>query len=106
MNSLTPITDTFVEEFDIDNGPQNYRAVPEEICRKLEIKYNELLAWKAEALIVESEWDEQALAKLLGAPLGVSCRKFIAREVPKLLEENTRLRQQLLSSSVKTSDKI
>lgn len=43
MNSLTPITDTFVEEFDIDNGPLNYRAVPEEICKKLEIKYNELL---------------------------------------------------------------
>lgn len=54
-----------------------------------------LQRWKSKALQVESEWDEQKLAKLLGGALGQSCRKIIAERVPEVLEENERLKKEL-----------
>ena len=54
-----------------------------------------LVAWKESALAVEREWDEQAIAKLLGGTLGRSCRKIIAEKVPELVAENATLRAQL-----------
>lgn len=52
---------------------------------------DDLRAWKDSALAVESEWDEQATAKLLGVPLGMSCRKGIGEKVPLLIQERDRL---------------
>jgi hypothetical protein len=41
--------------------------------------------WKAQQMQVESQWDEQQIAKLLGAKLGQSCRKVIQEKVPQLV---------------------
>ena len=60
---------------------------------ELEKENAELKAWKESALSLNAEMDEQALAKMLGGKLGRSCRKIIAEEVPKLIEENATLRQ-------------
>lgn len=62
-------------------------------CLRLECENTELKAWKESALILNAELDEQALAKMLGGKLGRSCRKIIAEEVPKLVEENATLRE-------------
>jgi hypothetical protein len=50
-----------------------------------------LQAWKDSVVQLESTWDAQAIAKLLGGPLGESTRTVIAREVPKLVERVKRL---------------
>lgn len=50
-----------------------------------------LLAWKAEVVAVEREWDAQAVAKLLGVPLSQSCRAGIAAKVTELLAERDKL---------------
>ena len=60
---------------------------------ELEKENAELKAWKESALSLNAEMDEQALAKMLGGKLGRSCRKIIAEEVPKLVEENATLRE-------------
>lgn len=54
-----------------------------------------LQQWKDSAMAVESEWDEQAIAAMLGAKLGESCRRAIAREVPKLIADRDRLAGEL-----------
>jgi hypothetical protein len=41
--------------------------------------------WKAQQMQVESQWDEQQIAKLLGAKPGQSCRKVIQEKVPQLV---------------------
>lgn len=63
-------------------------ATPESAAKELA----ELRAWKESALAVEREWDAQALATMLGAKLGQSCRKAIAEKVPALLSELAQLR--------------
>ena len=60
---------------------------------ELEKENADLKAWKETALTLNAEMDEQALAKMLGGKLGRSCRKIIAEEVPKLVEENATLRE-------------
>lgn len=54
----------------------------------------ELRAWKESALAVEREWDAQAIAKLLGAKLGQSCRAVIADKVPKLAADLAAARKE------------
>ncbi len=51
-----------------------------------------LLRWKAKAEQVEQDWDAQAIATMLGARLGQSCRKVIMAEVPKMVQERDELR--------------
>lgn len=46
-----------------------------------------LLDWKESAMAVENEWDEQHIARLLGAHLGQSCRAIIAKRVPEIIAE-------------------
>lgn len=53
----------------------------------------ELKAWKAEAMQVFGEMDEQALAEMLGATIGESCRAVIGRRVPEVLAEIEALRE-------------
>jgi BMFP domain-containing protein YqiC len=62
---------------------------------KLEQRIAELEDWKAQTMRVESEWDEQKLAKMLGGNLGESCRKIIQKRVPELLARIAKLEQQL-----------
>lgn len=50
-------------------------------------KVAELQAWKDQQMKVESEWNPNELAGLLGANLGESQRVVIQREVPKLVEK-------------------
>ena len=71
---------------------QKYASLLEQ-NEALEKENAELKAWKESALILNAEMDEQALAKMLGGKLGLSCRKIIAEEVPKLVEENATLRK-------------
>lgn len=61
-----------------------------EWCAKLkdaQAETQRLRQWKSEMLQVESEWDEQALAKLLGVPLGQSCRKGIQEKATELVAQ-------------------
>ncbi len=67
-------------------------TVPSSFARQLETELNEALAWKASALLAEREWDEQYLAKLLGAKLGESTRKVIMKRVPEILAELKEIR--------------
>lgn len=60
----------------------------------------ELEDWKAQAMRVESEWDEQKLAKMLGANLGESCRKIIQKRVPELFARIAELEQQLATALI------
>lgn len=53
--------------------------------RPLVDKIRELEAWKDSAKTVERDWDPNALAAMLGGPLGEAQRKTIQREVPKLI---------------------
>lgn len=46
----------------------------------------QLEEWKESAMAVENEWDIQAIAKLMGAPLGSSCRKYLAKAIPAMVE--------------------
>ncbi len=55
----------------------------------------ELKAWKESAQAVEREWDAQAIAEMLGATLGSSVRKAIAKRVPEILAENAELKKKL-----------
>lgn len=71
---------------------QKYASLLEQ-NEALEKENAELKAWKESALSLNAEMDEQALAKMLGGKLGLSCRKIIAEEVPKLVEENAILRE-------------
>lgn len=57
----------------------------DEICM-LRHRISSLQSWKFQALLVESEWDPQKIATMLGARPGESCRKVIMREVPKMIE--------------------
>lgn len=56
---------------------------------------DQLRAWKESAMAVNSEWDEQAVAKLLGVPLGMSCRKGIGERVPLLIQERDQLHAEV-----------
>ena len=44
-----------------------------------------LRAWQESAMAVEAEWDAQAIAKMLGARPGQSCRQVVAEKVPQLV---------------------
>ena len=55
---------------------------------------DDLKAWKESALAVESEWDVQELAKMLGAKPGQSCRRAIHEGALKLLHEVDSLKRE------------
>jgi hypothetical protein len=57
-----------------------------------------LRAWKESATEVESEWDAQAIARMLGGIAGDSCRRVVAEKVPRLLSELASLRAQLAAA--------
>lgn len=58
---------------------------------KAEGERDDLARWKRDAMAVEAEWDEQDLAKKVGARIGDSCRRIITRGI----EELVRLRSEI-----------
>ena len=97
VNTPTPRTDEFLGTLERHEGRiawsiKDIEALVER-ARQLEQELNEALAWKQSMLAVESEWDEQKLASMLGGSLGQSCRKIIQEAVPKLVEERDQLRK-------------
>lgn len=71
-----------VERLISDRVNQDLLDERNELLREVE----QLRAWKESALAVEREWDEQAIAKMLGGQLGRSCRKIISEKVPELVK--------------------
>ena len=79
----------------------------EEVIAKLgeaERERDECRDWKAQQMAVESQWDCQAIAKMLGAQLGESCRVVIAREVPKLIAERDTMKEADRLNPAKMAD--
>jgi len=77
-----------------DDSLYNVRRLREELAQ-VKIERDRLQTWKILHLLVEKEWDEQSLAEQLGAKIGESCRKVIAREVPKLIAQRDHFRSVL-----------
>jgi len=63
-------------------------------------KVEELEAWKAEALLVESEWDVQAVGKALNIPLGKSIRAEILPKIRELEADRKNLIVALVDLNV------
>lgn len=58
---------------------------PTDEIARLKERIAELEAWKESELRVESEWDVQAVARVLNVPLGASIRRAIMLRVPVLV---------------------
>jgi hypothetical protein len=74
---------------------------------RLKRERDELARWKREQMLVESQWDAQAVAKELGVPTGADIRKNILpaiqqlkRERDAMLEAMAETRKILLSSQL------
>lgn len=52
---------------------------------QLRAEVEQLKAWKESMLAVEREWDEQAVARMLGATPGDSCRRIVNERVPSMI---------------------
>lgn len=75
------------EEFDdLDLPKLPCQMTDKEIIAYLYASRRRLQDWKESMLAVEREWDEQRIAKLLGARPGQSCRKIINERVPVLID--------------------
>jgi hypothetical protein len=70
---------------------QTTQCVEAEVAR-LTKKRDELQRWKDEQLAVEAQWDPQAVARVLGLPLGVSVRAEILPGIRKLAAERDEAR--------------
>lgn len=66
-----------------------------EHARELERERDELAAWKKEALLVESRWDCQKVAKLLGISLGEDIRPNIEPKIRALLDARAQVEAKL-----------
>lgn len=78
------ILDRLSPYFPKDSRDLDWDVLPGTLTKCM-VELAELRDWKVQQMRVESEWDEQALAKALNVPLGQSCRKGIAAEVERLL---------------------
>jgi hypothetical protein len=62
---------------------------------EVERERDDLAGWKQSAMAVEDQWDAQAIATLLGARPGQSCRKVINEAVPRLMARALAAEQKL-----------
>lgn len=92
-SSSTPETDQFKIKFKTSCGEKYW--VPVEHSERLECERNELLQWKKEMLLVESQWDEQAVGKLLGLQLGDYIKANIELKLRQLIRERDEARDAL-----------
>ena len=94
MNTDTPETDRAASR---DYSPL---SVPYDFARNLERQRNNLQRWKDEQLIVESQWDAQAIGKELNLPLGGSIRAGILPAVQQLKAALEREQMRLVACDV------
>ena len=83
----TPETDGFFSP--LDNHPVARFA------RKLERERDEALQWRREQMLVEAQWDAQAVAKELGMLAGADIRKNILPAIQKLKRERDEAREKI-----------
>jgi NAD(P)H-dependent flavin oxidoreductase YrpB (nitropropane dioxygenase family) len=67
----------------------------EDHARKLERERDEALQWKREQMLVESQWDAQAVAKELGMLAGADIRENILPAIQKLKRERDEAREKI-----------
>jgi F0F1-type ATP synthase membrane subunit b/b' len=79
----TPETDAV---FAMQNG-QLCGGANLDFARKLERERDELANWKAEQMLVESQWDAQAVGRELGMTAGTDIRKNILPAIQQLKRE-------------------
>lgn len=77
----------------MNRDDQTPQCITAEVAR-LTRERDELQAWKDSAMAVEAEWDPQAVARVLGLPLGVSVRAEILPGIRKLAAERDEARLQ------------
>lgn len=65
-----------------------------------------LKAWQDEQLAVESSWDAQAVAKLLGVPLGGDIRKAIQPAIERLKAEAEKVRAETLETVFQECERL
>lgn len=64
-----------------------------ELREAMKEEVEQLRRWKTEQMAVESSWDEQAVAKLLGLTLGQSIRPQIQSAIDRLMKERDEARK-------------
>lgn len=108
----TPETDAHCLQMQTSPGENIWASA--DFARKLERELNaataeleavrkeqaQLAAWKKSMLAIESEWDVQSLAKMLGAKWGESCRAVVHKRVPEILSELTAAIQRAESAEL------
>ena len=87
----TPETDAETahknDAYEFVNPPEWEWVVTSDFARKLERERDEALQWRREQMLVESQWDAQAVAKELGMPAGADIRKNILPAIQQLKRE-------------------
>jgi hypothetical protein len=88
----TPRTDKSVFYLNDDNFTPVVHKV---VAQALERERDELAKWKNEQMLVESQWDTQAVAKELGMTAGADIRKNILPAIQQLKRERDEAREEL-----------
>jgi hypothetical protein len=89
----TPETDAFIVQNTTNEGPTGVKWRSH--AERLERERDEALQWKKEMLLVDSQWDEQAVGRLLGLKLGESIKANIEPSLRELLRERDEAREEL-----------
>ena len=89
----TPETDAEIEGIRNSIKKEHQFDWAIEVARKLERERDELLQWKKETLLVESQWDEQAVGRLLGLRLGDFIKPNIEPKLRQLIKERDEARE-------------
>ena len=89
----TPETDAEIEGIRNSIKKEHQFDWAIEVARKLERERDELLQWKKETLLVESQWDEQAVGRLLGLQLGDFIKPNIEPKLRQLIKERDEARE-------------
>jgi uncharacterized coiled-coil DUF342 family protein len=88
----TPETDAFIVQNTTNEGPTGVKW--RNHAERLERERDEALQWKKEMLLVDSQWDEQAVGRLLGLKLGKSIKANIEPSLRELLRERDEAREE------------
>lgn len=65
-----------------------------DLLERLAAEIERLRAWKESAMAVEAEWDAQAVARLLGIPLGAAIRASIQPAIERLRASLSRAEEE------------
>lgn len=100
MNTDTPETDALAKAACDDTGTLCRPEILWDAIERFERQRDELQQWKAEQLIVESQWDTQAIGKELNLPLGSSIHAGILPAVQQLKAALEREQMRLVACDV------